>query len=83
MEYIAGHYNVDLALAWALRLEGKTDQEKFAELNWGLPTWDLWNWNDCLTREIFTSLNLPFLFNWGMLMTACQVKFMAMTAERI
>ncbi len=26
MEYIAGHYNMDLALAWSLRLEGKTDQ---------------------------------------------------------
>ena len=31
MSYIAGHYQVDLALAWALRLEGKTDQEKFKE----------------------------------------------------
>jgi len=26
MSYIAGHYQMDLALAWALRLEGKTDQ---------------------------------------------------------
>jgi len=25
--------------AWALRLEGKTDQEKFKELGWGLRTW--------------------------------------------
>ncbi len=32
MDYIAGHYHMDLALAWALRLEGKTDQEKFKEL---------------------------------------------------
>ena len=31
MNYIAGHYQMDLALAWALRLEGKTDQEKFKE----------------------------------------------------
>jgi len=37
MEYIARHYNMDLALVWALRLEGKTDQEKFKELGWGLP----------------------------------------------
>ena len=29
MSYIAGHYQMDLALAWALRLEGKSDQEKF------------------------------------------------------
>ncbi len=32
MDYIAGHYHIDLALVWALRLEGKTDQEKFKEL---------------------------------------------------
>ena len=38
MEYIARHYNMDLALAWALRLEEKTDQEKFKELGWGLRT---------------------------------------------
>ena len=40
MEYIARHYNMDLALVWALRLEGKTDQEKFKEIGWGLRTWD-------------------------------------------
>ena len=32
MEYIAKHYSMDLALAWALRLEGKTDREKFKAL---------------------------------------------------
>jgi len=32
MDYIAKHYNMDLPLAWALRLEGKTDQNKFKEL---------------------------------------------------
>jgi len=37
MDYIARHYHMDLALAWALGLEGKTDQEKFKELGWGLP----------------------------------------------
>ena len=31
MSYIAGHYQMDLAMAWALRLEGKSDQEKFEE----------------------------------------------------
>jgi len=36
MDYRARHYHMDLALAWALRLEGKTDQEKFKELGWGL-----------------------------------------------
>jgi transcriptional regulator with XRE-family HTH domain len=52
MDYIARHYHMDLALAWALRLEGKTDQEKFKELGWGLRTWDQWNFNECLPREI-------------------------------
>ncbi len=50
MDYIARHYNMDLALAWALRLEGKTDQEKFRELGWGLRTWDQWNFNECDER---------------------------------
>ena len=31
MNYKARHYNMDLPLVWALRLEGKTDQEKFKE----------------------------------------------------
>jgi hypothetical protein len=35
---------------WALRLEGKTDQEKFKELGWGLRTWDQWNFNECDER---------------------------------
>ena len=55
MDYIAEHYHLDLALAWALRLEGQTDQEKFKELGWGLRTWglrtwDLWNFNECDVR---------------------------------
>ncbi len=52
MDYIARHYNMDLSLAWALRLEGKTDQEKFKKLGWGLRTWGQWNFNECLPREI-------------------------------
>jgi len=36
MEYIARHYNMDLPLVRALWLGGKTDQEKFEELGWGL-----------------------------------------------
>ena len=47
MDYIARHYHMDLALAWALCLEGRTDQEKLKELGWGLCTWDQWNYNDC------------------------------------
>jgi hypothetical protein len=47
MEYVARHFQMDLALAWALRLEGQKDQEKFKALGWGLRTWDQWNFNDC------------------------------------
>ena len=50
MDYIARHYHMDLPLVWALRLEGKTDQEKFKELGWGLRTWDQWNFNECDER---------------------------------
>ena len=50
MEYIARHYNMDTALVWALRLEGKTDQQIFKELGWGLRTWDQWNFNECDER---------------------------------
>ena len=46
MDYIARHFHMDIALAWALRLSGKTDQEKFKALNWGLRTWDQWNFNE-------------------------------------
>ena len=50
MEYIAAHFQMDLALARAIRLQGKTDQEKFKELGWGLRTWDNWYFNDCDER---------------------------------
>ena len=50
MEYIAAHYQMDLALTWAIRLQGKTDQKKFKELGWGLRTWDQWNFNECDER---------------------------------
>jgi len=51
MEYIAKHYNMDLALAWALRLAGKTDQEKFKALEWGLRPRDQWYFNKCDERS--------------------------------
>jgi len=49
-------------MVWSLALEGKGDLQRFKALNWGLRTWDLWNWNDCLPREIFTPLNLSVSF---------------------
>ena len=52
MPFIADLHRMSLPLAWSLRLEGKTDQERFSdkELNWGLRTWDLWNFNKCDER---------------------------------
>ncbi|MEA3416298.1 MAG: hypothetical protein U9R02_09115 [Thermodesulfobacteriota bacterium] len=64
MDYIAKHYNMDLALVWALRLEGKTDQEKFKELGWGLRTWNQRNFNECLPREIHVN-DKQSVFHWG------------------
>jgi hypothetical protein len=37
-------------MVWSLALEGKDDLKRFKELNWGLRTWDLWDWNDCDKR---------------------------------
>jgi len=37
-------------LVWSIALKGKSDLDRFKELNWGLRTWDLWNWNDCDRR---------------------------------
>ena len=37
-------------MVWALALEGKDDLTRFKELNWGLRTWDLWEWNNCDKR---------------------------------
>ena len=60
MDWITEHLNIDLALAWSLRLEDKTDQERFGgspdsdkeakELRWGLRTWDNWNFTKCDER---------------------------------
>ncbi len=46
MDYIARHYHMDVALTWALRLEGKSDRERFKTLGWGLRAWDLWYFNN-------------------------------------
>ncbi len=42
-------------LVWSIASEGQEDLKKFKALNWGLQTWDLWSWNDCLPREIHIS----------------------------
>jgi hypothetical protein len=41
---------MDLATAWAIKLTGLKDQEKFKALGWGLRTWDQWYFNDCDDR---------------------------------
>ena len=37
-------------LIWSLALEEKDDLDRFKQLNWGLRTWDNWEWNDCDKR---------------------------------
>lgn len=37
-------------LIWSVSLEGKDDLQRSKSLNWGLRTWDLWNWNAWLPR---------------------------------
>ena len=37
-------------MVWSIALDGKSDLDRFKALNWGLRTWDLWNWNDCDKR---------------------------------
>ena len=37
-------------MVWSLALEDKDDLQRFEALNWGLRTWDLWDWNDCDRR---------------------------------
>jgi len=41
MEYITAHYQMDLALTWAIRLQGMTDQEKFKELGKIFSPWPI------------------------------------------
>jgi len=37
-------------MVWSLSLEDKDDLAKFKQLDWGLRTWDQWQWNDCDKR---------------------------------
>ncbi len=37
-------------MVWSIALGGKSDLDRFKVLNWGLRTWDMWNWNDCDKR---------------------------------
>ena len=47
---VAEKYICPEPLVWFVALEGKDDLQRFKALNWGLRTWDLWSWNDCLPR---------------------------------
>jgi hypothetical protein len=43
---IAQKHLVPGPLVWSVVLQEKTDRERFKALNWGLRTWDNWNFND-------------------------------------
>jgi len=37
-------------MVWSQALKGKDDYTRFKDLNWGIRTWDLWNFTDCDKR---------------------------------
>ncbi len=47
---VAKEHDCPEPLVWSIALEGKSDLDRLKALNWGLRTWDLWNWNDCDKR---------------------------------
>ncbi len=47
---VAEKHGWTVPMIWALALGGKDDLQRFEALNWGLRTWDLWDWNDCDRR---------------------------------
>jgi len=47
---VAEKYGWPESLVWSVALKGKDDLKRFKELNWGLRTWDLWDFNDCDKR---------------------------------
>jgi len=47
---VAEKYSWPEPLVWSVVLEGKDDLQRFRELNWGLQSWDVWNFNDCDRR---------------------------------
>jgi len=44
---VAEKYTWTEPMVWSLALEDKEDLERFKKLDWGLRTWDQWEWNDC------------------------------------
>ncbi len=43
---VAEEHGCPEPLVWSIALEGKSDQERFKLLGWGLRTWDHWYFND-------------------------------------
>jgi len=46
MEWIAEHYSIDMQLAWAIRLWGKSDEERAEELDIIIKKYSIWNYTD-------------------------------------
>ena len=61
---VAEKHNWTEPVVWSLALEDKDDIERFKGLGWGLRTWDQWEWNDCLPREIHVN-DKQSVFHWG------------------
>ena len=50
MDWITEHYSIDMPLAWALRLYGMPDLERFKELEIPLKLYDDWSFQGCDVR---------------------------------
>jgi len=47
---VADKYSYTEPMIWSIVLDGKDDIERFKELQWGIQTWDVWNYNKCDQR---------------------------------
>jgi len=47
---VANKHDWPESMVWSQALQGKDDLTRFKALNWGIRTWDLWNFNDCDKR---------------------------------
>jgi hypothetical protein len=50
VQQVAEKHGWPESMVWALKLEKEDDLGKCRELQWGVRTWDLWNWTDCDKR---------------------------------
>ena len=47
---VAERQGLPESIVWSVALEGRNDLDRFKQLNWGLRTWDSWDFNICDKR---------------------------------